>query len=79
MPGIRAEARKLPDGTYLIAYDNVPPSRGDSGLRTVFDLVISRPHNSKEGLLMTLGLPAADGERGLKLMALLKSKIVVSW
>ncbi len=74
-PGIRAEARKLADGTFLIAYDNVPPSRGDSGPRTVFDLVMSKPGNSKEGVLMTLGLPAADGERGLKLLALLKSKV----
>jgi hypothetical protein len=78
-PGLRTEARKLADGTFLIAYENAPPSRGDSGPRTVFDLVISKPGNPKEGVLMTLGLPAADTERGLKLMALMKSKIVITW
>jgi hypothetical protein len=78
-PGVKAEARKLSDGTFLIVYDNAPPSRGDSGPRTVFDLVISKPSNPKEGALMTLGVPAGDSERGLKLMALLKSKIIVTW
>jgi hypothetical protein len=78
-PGLRTEARKLSDGTFLIVYENAPPSRGDSGPRTVFDLVISKPGNPKEGVLMTLGLPAADTERGLKLMALMKSKIGISW
>lgn len=79
-PGIQAQARKLADGTFLIVYENVPPSRGDgSGLRTVFDLVTSRPGNPKEGVLMTLGVPAADTDRGLKLLALLKSKLVIRW
>ena len=78
-PGLRTEARKLADGTFLIFYENVPPSRGDSGPRTVFDLVVAKPGNPKEGVLMTLGLPAADTERGLKLMALMKSKIVITW
>lgn len=78
-PGLRTEARKLADGTFLIVYENAPPSRGDSGPRTVFDVVISKPANPKEGVLMTLGLPAGDTERGLKLMALMKSKIVVTW
>ena len=78
-PGLRTEARKLADGTFLIVYENAPPGRGDSGPRTVFDLVISKPGNPKEGVLMTLGLPAADTERGLKLLALMKSKIRISW
>ena len=78
-PGLRTEARKLADGTFLIVYENAPASRGDSGPRTVFDLVISKPGNPKEGVLMTLGLPAAESERGLKLMALMKSKIVITW
>lgn len=78
-PGLRTEARKLVDGTFLIVYENAPPSRGDSGLRTVFDLVISKPGNPKEGVLMTLGLPVADTERGLKLMALMKSKLAIYW
>ena len=78
-PGLRTEARKLADSTFLIVYENVPPSRGDSGPRTVFDVVISKPGNPKEGVLMTLGLPAADTDRGLKLMALMKSKIEITW
>jgi hypothetical protein len=78
-PGVRAEARKLSDGSFLIAYDNVPPSRGDTGPRTVFDLVMSKPGNPKEGVLMTLGLPGGDDDRGLKLMALLKSKMIIIW
>ena len=78
-PGTRAQARKLPDGTFLIVYENVPPSRGDSGPRAVFDVVTANPGNSKEGVLMTLGVPAADAERGLKLLALLKSKAIIYW
>ena len=78
-PGLRTEARKLADGTFLIVYENAPPSRGDSGPRTVFDVVISKPGNPKEGVLMTLGLPSADTDRGLKLVALMKSKIVITW
>jgi hypothetical protein len=78
-PGIQAQARKLADGSFLIVYENVPPSRGDSGTRTVFDVVIPNPGNPKEGVLMTLGVVAADSARGLKLVALLKSKLVISW
>lgn len=78
-PGVKAQARKLADGAFLIVYENVPPSRGDSGPRTVFDLVIAKPGNPKEGVLLTLGVPGADGERGLKLLALLKSKLVIHW
>ncbi len=78
-PGIKAEARKLADGTFLIVYENVPPSRGDSGPRTVFDVVISKPGNPKEGVLMTTGVQAADTDRGLKLVALLKSKLDIAW
>jgi hypothetical protein len=78
-PGVQAQARKLPDGAFLIVYENVPPSRGDNGQRTVFDVVISKPGNLKEGVLMTLGVVAADSERGLKLLALLKSKLRITW
>ena len=46
---------------------------------TVFDLVMSKPGNPKEGVLMTLGAPASDAERGLKLLALLKSKLIIDW
>ncbi len=78
-PGVQAQARKLADGSFLIVYENVPPSRGDSGMRTVFDVVIPKPGNPKEGVLMTLGVVAADSTRGLKLVALLKSKLVITW
>lgn len=78
-PAIKAEARKLADGTFLIVYENAPPSRGDSGPRTVFDLVIPKPGNPKEGVLMTTGVQAADTDRGLKLVALLKSKLEIIW
>jgi hypothetical protein len=78
-PAIKAQARKLSDGTFLIVYENVPPSRGDSGPRTAFDVVISKPGNPKEGVLMTTGVEAADTERGLKLVSLLKSKLEITW
>jgi hypothetical protein len=78
-PSVQTQARKLADGTFLIVYDNVPPSRGDSGPRTVFDIVVPKPGNPKEGVLMTLGVVAAESERGLKLLALLKSKLIITW
>lgn len=78
-PGVQAQARKLGDGTFLIVYDNVPKGRGDSEGREVFDLVIPNPRNPKEGILVTLGVPASDAVRGLKLMALLKENIRITW
>ena len=78
-PGIQAQARKLSDGTFLIVYENAPPSQGDSERRVVFDLVMSKPGNPKEGVLMTLGLPSSEAPRGLKFLALLKSKIRIDW
>ena len=76
---IRTEARKLADGTFLIVYENAPAGRGDSGLRTVVDVVMSKPGNPKEGVLMTLGVPASDSDRALKLIALMKPNIVIKW
>jgi hypothetical protein len=78
-PGVQGQARKLRDGTFLIVYENVPPGQGDTERRVVFDLVMSRPGNPKEGVLMTLGVPASDADRGLKLLALLKSQLLVTW
>jgi hypothetical protein len=75
-PGTRAHARKLSDGSFLIVYQNVP---GEGETRAVFDLVVPRPGQPKEGVLMTLGVPASDGERGLRLMALLKQKLRIDW
>jgi len=79
LPGIQAQARKLSDGTFLIVYENAPPSQGDSERRVVFDLVMSKPGNPKEGMLMTLGLPASEAPRGLNLLALLKTKVRIDW
>lgn len=78
-PPTKAQARKLPDGSYLVVYENVPPSRGDRESRTVFDLVIANPANAKEGALMTLGMPASQGPHGLKLLALLKQNTKITW
>ncbi|WP_428661672.1 hypothetical protein [Reyranella sp.] len=78
-PGIQAQARKLSDGSFLIVYQNVPAAPGDAETRVVFDLVVPRPGKPKEGALMTLGVAARDSDHGLKLMALLKSKLKVDW
>ena len=78
-PGIQAQARKLRDGSFLIVYQNVPPGPGDGEPRVVFDLVVPRPGKPKEGVLMTLGVATRDSDRGLKLLALLKSKLKVDW
>lgn len=78
-PTVRAQARKLGDGTFLVVYENVPPARGDQETRVVFDLVIPRPDKPKEGVLLTLGVPTSQADRGLKLMALLKENIRINW
>src|SRR6185312_11057995 len=78
-PSVESQARKLGDGSFLIAYENVPPGQGDRERRTVFDNVIADPANAKAGVLMTLGVPASQEDRGLKLMALLKSNLKIEW
>lgn len=78
-PSIQAQARKLGDGTFLIVYENAPKGQGDSEARAVFDLVMQRPGNPKEGLLMTLGVPASDAARGFKLLAILKQNMRINW
>lgn len=75
-PGIQAQARRLSDGTFLVVYQNVP---GEGETRVVFDLVVPRPGKPKEGVLMTLGMPTRDSDRGLKLMALMKPKLKIDW
>ena len=77
--GVQAQARKLADGTYLVGYQNVPASTGDGGPRSVYDLVVPRPGVAAEGVLLTLGMPAKDADRGLKLLALLKSNLRIDW
>ncbi|CAN5720496.1 hypothetical protein BH10PSE6_BH10PSE6_20300 [soil metagenome] len=75
-PGIQAQARKLSDGTFLVVYQNVP---GEGEPRVVFDLVVPRPGKPKEGVLMTLGMPTRESDRGLKLMALMKPRLKIDW
>jgi hypothetical protein len=77
-PTVQAQARKLGDGTFLVVYDNVK-APGDAEPRVVFDLVTQKPGDPKEGILLTLGVPASDAARGLKLMALLKQNMKISW
>lgn len=78
-PGVQARARKLGDGTMVVIYENVPKGPNDSGPRTVFDLVIPDPKRPKQGVLLTLGLPAADSGRGLGLLALLNQNMQIDW
>lgn len=78
-PNVQSQARKLSDGTFLVVYQNVGAAQGDVEPRAVFDLVVPRPGKPSEGALMTLGVPASDFDRGLKLMALLKTKLRIDW
>jgi hypothetical protein len=78
-PGVKAQARRLNDGTYLIVFENAPMAAGDSEKRVVFDLVMTQPGNPKRGVLVTLGVPASDAARGLKLLALLRQNMKIDW
>ena len=78
-PAVKAQARKLGDGTFLVVFENVPKAQGDSESRTVFDLVIPQPGNPKAGVLMTLGVPTSDSGRGIKFLALLKDNMKIDW
>jgi hypothetical protein len=78
-PGVQSQARKLPDGTMIVSYENVPKGPNDSGPRTVFDLVIPDPKNSKLGVLLTLGMPASDAGRGPGLLGLLRQNMIIDW
>ena len=78
-PKIQAQARKLGDGTFLVIYENVDPGRGDSEKRVVFDVLMIKAPGAKEGALLTLGVPASEAERGLRLIALMKASTKVEW
>lgn len=78
-PGIKAQARKLGDGTYLSVFENAPKAQGDAETRVVFDLVTAQPGNPKLGVLLTLGVPTSDAGRGIKLLALLKENMRIDW
>jgi hypothetical protein len=76
---VKAQARRLGDGTFLMVYENVPKAQGDSEPRVVFDLLTPQPGNPKLGVLLTLGMPASDAGRGLRFLALLKSGLKIDW
>jgi hypothetical protein len=78
-PNVQSQARKLADGTFLVVYQNVAGAQGDAEPRVVIDLVVPRPGKPSEGTLLTLGVPASESDRGLKLMALLKLKLRIDW
>jgi hypothetical protein len=78
-PTVHAQARKLGEGTFLMVYENVPKTQGDNEPRIVFDLVRQNPSNEKQGVLLTLGVPASDAVRGLKLLALMRDNMRISW
>ncbi len=78
-PGVKAQVRKLGDGSVLIAYENVPAGQGDRETRTVYDLVMANPSKPNEGLLMTVGVPASQAERGLRLLALIRQDLKITW
>lgn len=78
-PNVKAQARKLADGTYVIVYENVAKGQGDSEPRMVIDVLRQNPGNPKEGILVTLGVPASDAARGMNLMALIKQSMKVNW
>ena len=78
-PKVKAEARKLGDGSFLIVYENVAPVPNDSQPRVVFDVLLTKEPKAKGGVLLTLGVPQADGERGLRLMALIKASAKPDW
>ena len=78
-PGIKAQARKLGNGTFLVAYEDVPAASGDTEKRAVFDIVMGNPGDAKVGALLTLGVPASEAARGLSLLALMKQSWKVDW
>ncbi len=78
-PGVQAQARKLADGSMLILYENVPKGPGDSGPRTVADLVIPNPKDPKLGVLLTLGMPGNDSKRAIDFLALLRQNMRIDW
>jgi len=77
--GVTGQARKLNDGSFLIVYENVPPTKGDDGPRTAFDLLLVNPNDPKTGALLTLGVPAKEASRGLGLLALMKQRVRIDW
>lgn len=78
-PTVKAQARKLGGGAYLIVYENVPKAQGDGESRVVFDLIRANPGNPKEGILLTLGVPTSDAAKGMNLLAILNKNMKITW
>ncbi len=78
-PGVKAQARKLGDGTFLVVFENAPKAQGDAEQRVVFDVVVPQPGKPKLGVLLTLGVPASESGRGIKLLALLRENMRIDW
>ncbi len=78
-PTVKAQGRKLGDGAFLVVYENVAKAQGDSEPRVVFDWLKQNPGNPKEGVLLTLGVPASEAARGFKLLALMKDSVKITW
>lgn len=76
--GVRARTRPLGDGSYLITYENVAAGAGDHESRTVYDIIMPMPGDPKTGVLMTLGVPTSQADRGFKLLALLRQNLRLS-
>lgn len=78
-PGVKAQARKLGDGTFLVVFENAPKAQGDAEQRVVFDVITPQPGKPKLGVLLTLGVPASESGRGIRLLALLKDNMKIDW
>ena len=44
---VKAQGRKLADGTFLVVYENVAKAQGDAEPRVVFDLLKQNPNNPR--------------------------------
>ena len=72
-PGVKAQARKLGDGTLPDRLRERAEGTGRQRARARCSTWSSHnPSNPKEGVLVTLGVPASEAGRGLQLLALIK-------
>lgn len=78
-PRVKAQARKLGGDSFLVIYENVPPAAGDSEPRVVFDMLRVKERDAKAGMLLTLGVPTSQAERGLRLAALINGAAKPDW
>ena len=73
-PGSRRRRASSATGPFWSCSRMSPKAQGDAEPRVVFDLVIPQPGNPKLGVLLTLGVPASDAGRGIKLAGSVKGK-----